>query len=283
METTRKTQTENLKKLDLFFGVPVAVTEHKSLNTSKGIIRNPILKSETEENILEYLKPQGVTHVKRFTIRRNHEIVNTNTLLLTFNSIVTPKTLKIFYQIIPVELYVPNPLRCFNCQKFGHHESKCPADVSSVCERCGTGNHDHLTSQCQNQAKCVNCGENHMSRSSDCDVWKKEKEVMKIKVTQRLTYPEARKVYEQHKPEFTFSKVVSTMPKKPETKTASTQYSVKDSEITESSKVIIARIKSQNQTRKSIKNCHQKKQHKNNKTKRTKIQNKQNKKSYRIG
>ena len=93
VETTRKTQTENLKKLDLFFGVPVAVTEHKSLNTSKGIIRNPILKSETEESILEYLKPQGVTHVKRFTIRRNHEIVNTNTLLFTFNSIVTPKTL----------------------------------------------------------------------------------------------------------------------------------------------------------------------------------------------
>ena len=120
--------------------------------------------------------------------------------------------------------------------KFGHHESNCPADVGSVCERCGTGNHDHLTSQCQNQAK-----------SSDCDVWTKEKEVMKIKVTQRLTYPEARKVYEQHKPEFTFSKVVSAMPKKPETKTASTQYNEKDSEITASSTVIIAREKSHNQ------------------------------------
>ena len=35
VETTRKTQTENLKKLDLFFGVPVTVTEHKSLNTLK--------------------------------------------------------------------------------------------------------------------------------------------------------------------------------------------------------------------------------------------------------
>ena len=35
------------------------------------------------------------------------------------------------------------------------------------------------------KAQCVNCSENHMSRSSDCDVWKKEKEVMKIKVTQR--------------------------------------------------------------------------------------------------
>ena len=86
-----------------------------------------------------------------------------------------------------------------------------------------------------------------MSRSSDCDVWKKEKEVMKIKVTQPLTYPEARKIYDQPKPEFTFSKVVSSMPKKPETKTSSTQYHVKDSEITESSKVIISRIHKQNQ------------------------------------
>ena len=95
VETTRKTQTENLKKQTSFFGVPVEVTEHKSLNSSKGIIRNPILRAETEENILEYLKPQGVTHVKRFTIRKNNEIVNTNTLLLPFNSVVTPKTLKL--------------------------------------------------------------------------------------------------------------------------------------------------------------------------------------------
>ena len=117
--------------------------------------------------------------------------------------------------------------------------------LGSVCEKCGKGNHDHLASQCQNKAQCVNCGENHMSRSSDCDVWKKEKEVMKIKVTQRLTYPEARMINDQQKPEFTFSKVVSSMPKKPETKTSSTQNNVKDTEITESSKVIISRIHKQ--------------------------------------
>ena len=45
VETTRKTQTENLKKKQTsFFGVPVEVTEHKRLNSSKGIIRNPILR-----------------------------------------------------------------------------------------------------------------------------------------------------------------------------------------------------------------------------------------------
>ena len=80
-----------------------------------------------------------------------------------------------------------------------------------------------------------------LSRSSDCEVWKKEKEIMKIKVTKRLTYPETRKVYEQHKPEFTFSKIVQSMLAKPETKTTSTQYSETDCEITESTKVIVAR------------------------------------------
>ena len=112
-----------------------------------------LLRTETEENILEYLKPQGVTYVKRFKIKKNGELVNTNTLLLTFNTVVAPQTLKIFYQIIPVDLYVPNPLRCFNCQKFGHHESNCPSDEGSVCERCGAGNYDHLSSQCRNPPK----------------------------------------------------------------------------------------------------------------------------------
>ena len=75
----------------------------------------------------------------------------------------------------------------FKCPKFDHHESNCPADLGSVYEKCGKGNNDHLTSQCKDKVQCVNCGENHMSRLSDCNVWKKEKEVMKIKVTQRLT------------------------------------------------------------------------------------------------
>ena len=125
-----------------------------------------------------------------------------------------------------------------------------------------------------------------MSRSSDCEVWKKEKKIMKVKVTNRLTYPEARKLYEQHKPDFTFAKVVQSMAAKPETKVASTQYSVKDSEITESLKVIIARITKQNtQNSTSSKSSSEKKQLNDNKTKRTQLQkcrNKQSKLSYRI-
>ena len=53
----------------------------------------------------------------------------------------------------------------FNCQKFGHHEDKCPVDPGSVCERCGMGDHDHHTNHCKNQTKCVNCGGDHITCS----------------------------------------------------------------------------------------------------------------------
>ena len=48
----------------------MTVSEHHTLNTSKGIIRDRAFKGESEENIKEYLKDQGVIAVKRFTIKK---------------------------------------------------------------------------------------------------------------------------------------------------------------------------------------------------------------------
>ena len=239
VETNRKSQTDNLLKITKFFNLKVTVTEHKTLNSSKGIIKDRTLRGESETDICDYLKNQGVIAVKRFTIKKDHETIETNTLLLTFNMVTVPKTLKIFYRIIPVDIYVPNPTRCFNCQKLGHHETNCPVDYASVCEKCGTGGFDHVESRCPNPVKCVNCGLNHLSRSNECEMWKKEKEILKIKVTKNITYLEARKEFEQQ-PEITYSKIVqSAAIRKPETKTTETDFDEKDFNVTASSKVII--------------------------------------------
>ena len=224
VETNRKSQSDNLLKTKTFFGLKVSVTEHKSLNTSKGIIRDRMLKGEKEDDIVEYLKEQGVVACKRFTIKKDHETVQTNTLLLTFNSVSVPKALKIFYRIVPVDVYVPNSLRCFNYQRFGHQETNCPVDIGSVCEKCGAGGHDHHTSACKNAPKCVNCGKDHLSRSNQCEVWKKEKEISKIKVTKNVPYLEAKKIFENETPELDFTKIVSSLSAKPESKTIGTQF-----------------------------------------------------------
>ena len=243
VETTRKAQTDNLLKMTTFFNLPVSVSEHKTLNTCKGIIRDRTLKGESEENILEYLRSQDVIAAKRFKIQKGHSQIETNTLLLTFKKIEVPKSLRIFYRFVPVDVYIPNPLRCYNCQRFGHHEMNCPEDIGSVCEKCGMGNHDHITSRCKNETKCVNCGQNHLSKSTECEVWKKEKEIMKIKVTKNLTYLEARSLYE-HQPETTFSKIVqSAQIAKPVTKSSATQVDENDKIITASTKIIEPRIK----------------------------------------
>ena len=96
VETSRKSQTENLLKISTFFGLRVSVSENQSLNSSKGIIRDRMLKGEKEEEIVDYLREQGVTARKRFKIKRDPETIETNTLLLTFNTVNIPKSLKNF-------------------------------------------------------------------------------------------------------------------------------------------------------------------------------------------
>ena len=58
VETNRKSQTDNLLKITKFFNLNITVTEHKTLNSNKGIIPDRMLKHETEESITEYLKTQ---------------------------------------------------------------------------------------------------------------------------------------------------------------------------------------------------------------------------------
>ncbi len=237
VETTKKAQSEHLLKVKSFFNVPVIVSEHKTLNSSKGIIRDPALKGESEHEILDYLKEQGVIAVKRFKIKKGETQIETNTLLLTFNSDTLPKTLKIFYRLIPVDIYIPNPLRCFQCQRFGHHESSCTVERPG-CQKCTSNDPNHLYGdRCENAPKCINCGKDHLSRSPECEVWKKEKEIIKLKVTQKLTYPEAKKLFEQ-RPDITYAKILSA---RVETKTVSTQYNEKDTTLSASSKIIIAK------------------------------------------
>ena len=115
VEETRKIQSENLLKTKTFFNLPVEVSEHPS----KDIIRDRALKGESE----------NVYRNESFNAKKGHELLSTNTLMLTFNSVVPPKSLKIFYRIIPVEMYVPNPLRGFKCQMFDHYANNCPVDL----------------------------------------------------------------------------------------------------------------------------------------------------------
>ncbi len=137
IECLKRQQATNLLSTKSFIGIPVSVSAHRTLNTSKGIVRDRerLFADMLELDIVSEMKEQGVLYVKRFTIRKNNEVQQTNTYLFSFSTPTAPTSIKAGYCNIKVETYIPNPLRCFKCQKFGHGVNTCTLSV--VCAHCG--------------------------------------------------------------------------------------------------------------------------------------------------
>ena len=91
------------------------------------------------------------------------------------------------YMTFKTSLYIPRPLRCYKCNRFGHVASKCKN--KDRCSQCGG---DHPRSSCnQSVKKCVSCGGNHSAADRTCLRYKKEAEIIKIKITSKISYAEA--------------------------------------------------------------------------------------------
>jgi len=117
----------------------------------------------------------------------------TNTFILTFATPTPPKFVKAAYLRIPVELFVPNPLRCYQCQRFGHGKDSCKR--SAVCARCGDSGHEDTN--CLENPHCVNCGGNHQSYSKDCPEWVMQREISRVKHERRISFGEGKQIVQQ--------------------------------------------------------------------------------------
>ncbi|VDI24362.1 Hypothetical predicted protein [Mytilus galloprovincialis] len=127
VECNNKSPSANLLKMKTINGFAVSASAHASLNSSKGIIRDrsQYLSDLTPEEICEEFSNQGVTDVVRFQIKKDDQVIKINTYLLTFKTPTPPSSLKLGCFGIKVDIYIPNPIRCFKCQKFGHGTKQC--------------------------------------------------------------------------------------------------------------------------------------------------------------
>ena len=141
VEVDSQRQAENILKIKTFHTTKCRAYSHEKLNTSKGVIRSRELALATEDKIASALRKQGVTNIKRISIRKGEERIQTNTYILTFNKPQTLKEVKIGYCLERVKQYIPAPLRCFKCQKFGHHREACRG--RQTCSKCSEKDPDH--------------------------------------------------------------------------------------------------------------------------------------------
>ncbi|GBO19792.1 hypothetical protein AVEN_57537-1 [Araneus ventricosus] len=94
VEVESPKQAKEISKLKSLSTIPVTVKPHATLNSSKGVISCGELLNESEEKITEELKSQGGIHVRRITIRRDGQLLNTKHLILTFDSNKLPENIR---------------------------------------------------------------------------------------------------------------------------------------------------------------------------------------------
>ena len=193
VEAARPTQAKMILDTTMLINTEVKATAHRSLNKSKGVIRDygRDLFDMTETDIVKEFATQGVESVSRFILKKEGKEIKTNTYFITFSTSVPPEKLRIGYYFVEVKRYIPNPLRCYQCQEFGHSKKFCKKHAK--CWKCGREGHD--CSECDSDTLCcVNCKGDHYSSSKSCPVWILEKEIQRIKTEKCLPYGEARRL-----------------------------------------------------------------------------------------
>jgi hypothetical protein len=227
VEVEKAAHAQNLLNMTSFFSRPCKCVAHRSLNSSRGVIRCPDLAGVSETEIVQGLADQHVTAARRIKIKRSGKEISTNTIILTFCIPILPSVIKIGYLRTKISIYIPNPLQCYNCFKFGHNEKNCKSDEN--CHKCGQNGFTHNQDNCNRPMSCVNCSEPHSAKSRECKTWKVEKEVLHVKFTQGIGFPEARQIVNAKYKSPTQTSTYASITKSNSNKTtqcidASTQY-----------------------------------------------------------
>jgi hypothetical protein len=159
----------------------------------KGVISGVPLDVSMED-LIGLCKNSGVVSARRLNRRVDGKFQESLSVCLTFKVSKLPSAVNICYQHYPVRQFIPPVVRCFKCQRFGHYASSCRAGKSR-CVRCGE---DHKYDECKtrDEPKCCRCGGAHSAAYGGCITMIREKEIQYMKTTNKLSYAEAAKRYD---------------------------------------------------------------------------------------
>lgn len=189
LETATDNQSKIILSTTLLGDFPVTVYPHERLNSSRGVIYCRDFLCCTDEEIIDGLKDQNVTDVRQIEKKFGVESRKTPLYILTFSQPTPPTEIQGPFYNLKVRRYIPAPLRCFKCLKFGHISNRCRGEAN-----CNCGRPSHEGTECQSPPVCVNCKGDHTTRSPRCPEFIAEKEIQRLKTEQQMPYHEARKI-----------------------------------------------------------------------------------------
>lgn len=187
--------------------IPVIIEKHPFRNKCRGTVHTWDSVRMTETEILNSLKASRVTKVvkKKYTNKDTKNREFSGELLLTFDSDTLPAVIKLGWLNLEPQQYLPKPLQCNKCFRFGNQCFEFEPTFTPKCtgkEKCGwcgeeTGEEKHPTEtgeKCGKTKKCIQCKGNHQSWSKYCPAYIFECDILATKETQRISYKQAKKV-----------------------------------------------------------------------------------------
>ena len=128
--------------------VPITVTAHRTKNSSQGVVYCTDLEGVSNDDIADGLAECGVSSARRIMTKRRGTWVPTHSVVLSFNQEELPRDVTIGYVRVKVRPYIPNPMRCYRCQRFGHTRIACRN--RPACAKCAST--EHLDDECEADA-----------------------------------------------------------------------------------------------------------------------------------
>lgn len=209
IEVFTKEQSMKISRMTHLGEQAVEVNSNERLNLSRGVITCRDLLNCSNEEILNCLEKYGAKSVENMKRKVNGELVDTGSFLVAFSCPSLPTDVKIAFYILKVRPYVPRPRRCFKCQRFGHPAARCRSE-ETICA-CGRPQHEDT---CQEPPVCVNCKGKHKASDAQCPAFQLEREIQKIKITEKVSFFEARaKARNLVRPNVSFADMLSKQSK----------------------------------------------------------------------
>ncbi|XP_067121212.1 uncharacterized protein [Centruroides vittatus] len=182
VETASLQQTTKLLTMSTLGDMGISVTPHGSLNSSRGVISEFDLMSEDESDIHISLSDQGVTFVRRISIRRDGKLIPTKHL--KFSHSTTRHCHPLLQQDICAAQFVCIfQIRCVSLNASDLDIPRPPVEAKA-----------YVHSVELKVMTVPNVKVPHPAYSRKCPAWQREKETQRVKTINNLPYPEARRM-----------------------------------------------------------------------------------------
>lgn len=166
------------------------LVKYKTQNVPQPVVKGIVHGVHTEivENDFiaanhRVVKAERLTRYNRSTKQKDP----TGSVVLSFRGDCLPDKVYLGFQSFNVNEFVPRPMRCYKCQRYGHVANNCRGSVR--CPKCG-GSHGY--DQCSKESpSCLHCGGDHSVAFTGCPKYKEAKEVQTFRIKNKVSYAQA--------------------------------------------------------------------------------------------